>query len=524
MSVYEYRKTWVAPAMGVNYSVRPHLLAFNKWFKLQQMRCRYGLVTEFPGWDSILASGNAGGFGSLLTEYKMEDGTIKLIVGGPTKLFELDPTTLTLTDKSGAITFGPTRDYPWSAQVWANNFYASNKIDGLHKYTGTGNFAAVSGAPKLWNIRVIKNHFAGFGVDNDPMKFQWAAEGSETAWTALATNDAGSFRIVESSDRAVGLEPLHEELIGYKENSIHIFTFIGGREVIGRRRAIPDVGMLGPYAIAVLTDQHIFMGRPGNFYRYTGGTTIDDSIGDEIRAAVFDNIHSVLANRSRTLILPLTFEVMFMYPDKTSTNDCNKCVIYNYKEKHWTGPFDIAATMAGAAKLVFATTIDSHSELIDTVSDAIDTFGITTGESLRLFMDSAGDVLEVGASLSNKGTPITREAETGDLALGVDCEDHLGQKAIFPLSTIFNITQLNIEVEDASGGDIQLYIGSRRDLNDPIMWSNSITIKSAASQVLEIPVFGIPPGRWFRLRFILPNSERLSLAGYQIFFTTAGVR
>src|SRR3990172_6516391 len=113
MSVYRYRKIYEAPALGVNYGVKSHLLAPGQWKTLQQMRCRLGMVQGFPGWANILASGNAGGIGSMLAEYRRQSGVVNLMVGGPTKLYLFDTTTKTLTDLSGAATFGPTRDRPW---------------------------------------------------------------------------------------------------------------------------------------------------------------------------------------------------------------------------------------------------------------------------------------------------------------------------------------------------------------------------------------------------------------------------
>lgn len=524
MSVYKYRRVFPAPVGGVNYGVRaPYLIKPGQWLTLQQIRNRLGVVSEFPGWASILASGNAGGFGSLLTEFKLASGTTHIVVGGDDKLFMYDTATSTLTDISGVLTFAPTRDYPWHSIVWNDILYMTNKADGLHKWTGAGNVAAIGGSsPDAWLIRVLRNHLAYFGNGTNPWKFGWAALGSESDWTASATNDAGSFDVIDTNDPAVGLENLDEDLVGYKEKSIHKFTYIGGREVVARRRMVSDVGLLSPYSVAAFTSRHIFMGNPYNFYLYEGSNYVDDSIGDPIREKVFGDFSPLLARRCRSVIWPSTQEVLFFYPSATSSNDCDRCVVYNYKENNWHGPFNIPVTMAGLARVIDAAVIDDIADIIDSVDALIDSFGISSQGYVPLFLDGAGDLHQIGASNSANGVGIERVAETGDIFLGVGSEDYLGNARTFSPSTVFRVNQVNLDFESIVDAEIDLYVGYRMDLNDTIQYAGPYKVKSFFTQNIQVPVR--VTGRWFRLKFVLPSSRQMALLVYQFLFNPMGVR
>lgn len=524
MSVYKFRKSILAPALGVNYALKPHLIPEQQWFNLERMKCYQGVVYGFPGWSNILdASTPFVTLCSLIAEFRQKAGTVKLVCGDVDNLYDYSTTTKLLTDKSGATTFAPTRDRPWSSTVYSDKIYVTNKVDGLYQWDGgAGNFTAV-GTNKLWNIRVLQNHLCGFGLDANPFTFAWASEGTET-FTAAATNDAGAFDVLESPDEAVGLEILNQGLIGYKQRSIHAFDYIGGRAIMGRRRMVSDVGLLGPYAIAAYSDHHIFMGDPPAFYRYNGGNSVDDTIGAPVNSKVFGELHPTLRNRCRALSLYNTREVMFFYPDTTATTGCNRVVIYNKEEQDWYGPFSLTNLVdyCTQAQIRITSTINSHAEIIDTVTAMIDSFGGAPLAYTGLF-GTPTKLMDIGRSDDDDGTTFTRTAESGDIFVGRNCEDEHGGKLDFPHGSVFQIQQMNLEFEKILGTTFQMFLGTRMNLGESITWTGPYTITNTNTHVIEVPVRP-PIARWHRVRFIMPNGVNAFLSGYQYLFSHAGVR
>lgn len=529
MSIYRYRKTVVSPTDGVDLSVDPHLLKPSQWSNLNRMQCLNGRVSAFPGHARLESSGFGGTRVTLLREYRQKSGTVYLMGADDVDIVYFDTTTRTWTDISGATTFGPTRDYPWDGITYANAFYLTNKVDGLYKWTGVGNVSAIASSPKGWFINVLNNHICTFGDDANPFTFSWAAEGTET-FVAADTNDAGSFDVLETSDHAAGLHYLDKSLIGYKRKSLHKFNYIGGKAVMGHDVMVPNIGLVGS-AIAVFADSHIFMGDPPGFYEYTGGNTADPSIGFPIFETVFGEINFALKNRSRCLVLPNTYQILFFYPSVLSSTGCDRVVMYNRKDRTWAGPWYFGGSSAsglrcevtGSAEIVLTTVIDNVSAIIDSVTDIIDLYGNTYSSGYQLVGDQAGRVLHIGGSMSDRSNLLTRECETGDLALGKECEDDNGQPMSFPLNSVFQVHQINIMLGDIGAQGIQMYVGSKMNLNEVIVWDSAKTIYSDGDQTLEVPVRP-RPGRWHRLKFVLPDSKDMALLGYQILFSHSGVR
>lgn len=488
------------------------------WTRLQQLRAQNGLVSNFPGWTSILASGNTGGAGSLLAEWIKGDGTVFLIVGGPTKIYQYSSATRTLTDITGAAVLAPTRDKPWTYAPFLDALYFTQLVNGLYKWPGSGNIAAVGGTPpKARSVNVLFDYLCLFNIDDGtarPWRFQWAAEATDSTWTAAATNDAGSFDLRDTDDIGVALHRLGDELIAYKERSIIPISFIGGNEVFGRHQTIRDFGLLSPYSIAARTDGHLCMG-PTTFYWYTGGRSVDDSYGDYIRDLVYPRIDASRRQRIRCLNMLDSDEVAFIYPvSGGAVNDADEWVIYNFREKNWYGPFTKTVSMAGSAARGASVVIDDVTTIIDDDVTIIDESGSTAAETRQnLFIDASGVIHQVGLAQNDNGTAIVREAESGDQALFEGLKTEQGIEIALPYGTVMQSEAVNLEFQDIANEALSLYVGFKMDLNDAITWKGPFTVKSYNTQAIRVPVRGT--GRWGRIKINLPTSYRMGLVKYQ---------
>lgn len=583
-------KTISQPDQGIQFQVKPHLINERAWINLQQIRSRLGILTEFPGWASILAKGqNLGGFCTLIFELDIAEEASFLIFGGPSKIFRYNSASRVLTSMSGDQIFHATRDDPWSAVQYFDHLFVVNRQDGLFRFDAGadfipidnvpdiintvstkindfkrgGGFTKIAEAPKARSVAILNDHLCLLNTVDDPgdpgkhpTRFAWASTGTDDIWIATPTNDAGRFDLIDTPDEGMRLMILGSDLIAYKANTIIPITFIGGNEVFGRRQTVHNVGLLGQEAIVDLGDEHIFMG-PDTFYRYRGGADLDDSVGDKIRDFVYPRLHPTIKNRSRSVYVRQTQEVVFFYPTKDAAEDANEVVVYNIKDDSWYGPFTITqgqasifiddvpdiintvltvidqfpsirggkggASMAGVAERSSSPVIDEVSEIINTVSAIIDEFGGVSQGTQILFADGIGNVHEIGPALSADGAPIDRVAETGDQALMKGATDLNGQPVGIPLGAVCELTEVNLELGDFSGFfRANLYVGYRMKLADPIVWSGPHFISTTDK---DIKVTNIRvSGRWFRLKFDIPNSQPFSLAGYQWGFGVTGRR
>jgi len=527
MSNYIFTKAIVAPDQGVDFSVKSHLLKENQWAGLEGLRCRQGIMSDFPGWRSIFSSKPGYTFTSLLTEFRHRDASRVLVIGNQNKLYKYDVSTH-LPVEIGAGPYAPDRFRTWKGVVYNDKLYITNKQDGVQKYDGLVNFAPVANSPKGWSINLLNNHLCVFGDGTNPWTFRWAAEGTDN-FVATATNDAGQFDVIDNDDVAQNLLPLDLDLIGYKDRSIHAFTYIGGNAVMGHRRMVSDVGLLAPDGIAAFTDHHIFFGDPPGVYLYTGGNSVDPSIGRPIEDKVFGEIPYSKKHLVKALVNDDEKEIIFFYPNSVSVAAANRMVIFNMRDKVWYGPFNVTGCEVDATvnfSIDFANVIDSFTApfIIDTVNSVIDSFGVGTSVGGDpLFGTSIGDVMGLGASPTADGAAITRTGWTGENFLGIGSSDGMGAAAGLPLGSVFQVNQVNLEVLNTSPATLNYYIGYKMTLADDMRWKGPYNFQAIPGRRINIPLRA-GPGRWFASKFESQNSAIISLAGIQYFFSFLGER
>jgi hypothetical protein len=527
----------VAPfVMGVDAQYRPQAIDPNAFLTLEQFRIHRGTVTPFPGWNSVLHPGGVGPYGTMLKEFITLAGSSHILMAGPDKVYTYDPETKTVTDISAALVFGASRNEPWWPFFFNDSIYFTQKNDGLHKWNITGNVVHVPEAPKGKVGGVIAAHLCLFNVsdiDGDhPQRFQWASEATDDDWIAAPNNDAGYFDISESGDIGIGALPLQDDLVLYKEQSIIQIAFIGGNEVFGRRYTLRNIGLLGSYAVLDVGGEHILMGQD-TFYTYSGGNVSSD-IGVKIRDRVYNEIDLSKRARIRSVYMQETREALFFYPSNTSTQpDADKCVIYSTQEKLWYGPFNVQCSMAGRTTKNATIVVDSILDIADTVATIVNNYPTGADSHPRtLFIDDVGDLQEFGMEYSANGAPITRILETGDQFLGITATDGDGNVTPQLPEAVFQVAEVNLEFNFLEPDKLyELWLVYRMSLEGLIRYAGPYPVRGlsftdgsneAVTGRIKVPVRA--SGRWFRIKFVAPNSQRATLAGYQYGFNMVGRR
>jgi hypothetical protein len=518
----------IAPfTQGVDLQARPQAIDAAAFLILEQLRVHRGVVFNFPGWSSILASGAVGAFGTMIHEFTSLSGASTLLVAGPDKVYTYSPITKTVTDVSGALTFNATRTDPWWPFFFNDSLYFTQKNDGLNKWGG-GTVTAIPSAPKARVGGVIAAHLCLFNVNDGtdhPQRFQWASEATDNDWVEAPNNDAGAFDIVEGGDIGIGALPIQDDMVLYKEQAIIQIAFIGGNEVFGRRYSIHNVGLLGTYAVQDIGGEHIFMGHD-TFYRYSGGNVTDD-VGLKIKDRVYPIMNFTRRARIRSVYIQQTREVLFMFPSILNPEqpDADKCVIYNVHDQAWYGPFDIRCSMAGVTTRDSAIVVDDVTDIVDEVSIIVNQYPTGVAEQPRtLFTDDVGNLMEIGLAQSANGEPITRTMESGDQYLGAMTTDQNGAPSAILPEAVFQVAEVNLEFNYLEPNKrYDLWVGFRMSLQTPIQYAGPFGIRgSQTSGRIKQPMR--VTGRWFRVRIVIPSSRRMVLAGYQYGYNVVGRR
>jgi hypothetical protein len=219
---------------------------------------------------------------------------------------------------------------------------------------------------------------------------------------------------------------------------------------------------------------------------------LTDDWSKEVRLLVYNNLHKTYRNRARALFLRDTREALFAYPSLASTGFCDTAVVWDTEEEAWHGPFplDVSCFVPPALHDV-------------------------------LFVDSVGDICRIVETVhSTKGIDVIRIGETGDQFIGLQAVSLDGGTTInFTPGTVFQVTGLRLEFEPTSG-TMQVQIGHRMGIMDDLVYEDPDTVDLTSLDGYEIT--RICSGRWFRIKFTVPDSAQLRLVGYQWIFTPTG--
>jgi hypothetical protein len=232
----------------------------------------------------------------------------------------------------------------WSIQNWGEFMLASPQNGAIYQWqpsTGTSTRASLlTNAPTInWGIIVglPQQQVIAFGTNQgvgsqDPMLVAWSDVGNNTAWTASATNQAGTYRIPRGSKIVAALGSPLVVLIWTNEG-LWLMQYQGLPFVYGFTQVGQGCGLVAPKAVAMTPQGAFWMSDYGNdFHSYAGGTL--DNLPCTVRDRVVGNINIAQLNKIFTAHNSLFNEVTWFYPSLNST-EIDSYVKYNYVENLW---------------------------------------------------------------------------------------------------------------------------------------------------------------------------------------------
>jgi len=200
------------------------------------------------------------------------DGTTRVFLGVNTKIYEW---TTSAVDRSGAA-YNASISQTWSFAQFGDVSLAINKGDVLQAST-TGNFAAVSGAPK--GSIVITPGEPNFqfamvfdyddGTNNFGDGIFWSAGSNYADWTPSIATQCGNVRLTDRNGAFTAAIPFRDGVLAFKANATYLGQYVGGSAVWSWQRIATGIGCIGKDAVCAVEDA-IYFADSGGVWIYDG--------------------------------------------------------------------------------------------------------------------------------------------------------------------------------------------------------------------------------------------------------------
>jgi hypothetical protein len=167
------------------------------------------------------------------------------------------------------------------------------------------------------------------GAGGNPRSVAWSDQEDNTNWTPSATSYAGDIDL-QTNGRIVGGRRVRGGALIWTDTDVHLARFLGLPFVYGFERLGSGCGMVSANACIIVDNRAFWMNQRG-FFAYDGAV---QELPCDVSDFVFSNINVGQISKTTAMHQSQFGEVWWFYPS-TNSNECDRYVIYNYKERHW---------------------------------------------------------------------------------------------------------------------------------------------------------------------------------------------
>lgn len=339
------------------------------------------------------------------------DESVRTFAGTGTDLFEIAGGAWTERTRASGGDYGLGADVRWRFAQFGNVSLASAKSNTVQASV-TSAFADVSGAPKAAGVEVV-GQFVFLWDTNEgtygdsPDRWWCAAKGDYQDWTPAISTECATGRITSTAGKIRSIKRFGPHVVIYKLRSIHFGIYAGQPAIWNFDREISaEAGALSHEAVVDVgtpeEPRHIFMGFD-DFYEFNGGRPRPLGQG-WVKETVYTQLNKAYMERAMALLDRAKSLVYFFYPSGSSNNP-DKCVVYNYKTQKW-GRSDRTVEHAfeySSVGLSYDGLGSSYSTYNDLPSVSYDSTIWTSGYPLPAVFDAAHTLKTLDGSSSSSG-------------------------------------------------------------------------------------------------------------------------
>jgi hypothetical protein len=307
----------------------------------------------------------------------------------------------------------------WSINNWGEDLIITQKDGGTYEWETSAGMTdnratVVANAPTTSTLSMISTetrHVVCMGTETtigntetqDKMFIRWSDQENYNQWTPNVTNSAGSQRIAGGSEIRCA-RPAKGTILVWTDTTMQSMSFIGPPFIFGFRQLGNDCGAVGLNSAMVIDDVAYWM-SDGQFFRYAGSV---QEIPCPILNHVFDDINKTQYAQVYAAQNSNFSEVIWYYCS-SSSDQCDRYVIYNYLENSWYfGTMDRSTYQDNGVELNPLATEYLSTSNVATISTIN---GLTQGRSLIYAQES-------GVNADGAALPAYIQSGDGDIADG----------------------------------------------------------------------------------------------------------
>ncbi len=235
----------------------------------------------------------------------------------------------------------------WSLDTWGENLVGcfGGTIYEWSLDTGV-DAAAVTGAPSAESMIVTEERIMmALGADGDPRALDWSDAEDNTDWTPSSTNLAGGRRL-QTVGRILTARRVKGGGLVFTDVDVHRWGYVGLPQVYAFERLASGCGAISKGSV-IATDVRTFWMGVNGFWIYDGDVSpLPCDLSDDL----FSNLNRQQASKVSALHNSSFGEIWWFYPSSAST-ECDRYVIYNYREGHWSA--GVLTRLSGVDRGVF---------------------------------------------------------------------------------------------------------------------------------------------------------------------------
>ena len=307
----------------------------------------------------------------------------------------------------------------WSINNWGEDLIITQKDGGTFEWDTSGGMTdnratVIANAPTTSTLSMVSTetrHVVCMGTETaiantatqDKMFIRWSDQENYNEWTPNVTNSAGSQRIAGGSEIRCA-RPAKGTILVWTDTTMQSMSFIGPPFIFGFRQLGNDCGAVGLNSAMVIDDVAYWM-SDGQFFRYAGSV---QEIPCPILNHVFDDINKTQYAQVYAAQNSNFSEVIWYYCS-SSSDQCDRYVIYNYLENSWYyGTMNRSTYQDNGVEFNPLATEYLSTSNVSTISTIN---GLTQGRSLIYAQES-------GVNADGAALPAYIQSGDGDIADG----------------------------------------------------------------------------------------------------------
>lgn len=472
---------------GLNSDIAPSALDGNYFTHAENIRIYNGAIHPFGGHTEIADIPDGVGVG-MLYYVASKSGNFIIMLGTNKILHHVGGTNFQEKQPTGFIPINNTD--LWSAASLGEIPIINHPDIGPYYY----HYPTAEYKPLVWDsqsdwsqaqktcsiIRSHKQFLFALGLTENgiemPDAIRWSAPADvgsiPPTWDELdTTNVAGLVTLGGSGGPAVDGLSLRDSFVVYRERSISIFDYVGGRYVWRIRHLSESAGLLARNCIVEANGAHYFIGN-GDVYR-NDGTSIRSIMHNRIKKQFSLDINPNHYQRSYALHYIIKSEIWFCIPTGQSEYP-DIAYIYNYLDDTWS-----IRDIPTSTNAIYGTP-PAASDQWDQITDNWE--GFTQPWNEQESSPYSNSLLTVDKGSTDKlvvlDTPISLISTPFSSII---------ERTEFALEGVNNVTTINKVYPHVTGlGKIFIQFGSQKNAGGPTTWKTAVEFDPTKDRKIDL--------------------------------------